>query len=81
VADTLHSRAVGRASELLGGPEKLASRLGVSHLMIGAWMASGGVPMPRRVFLKLVDIILSGDSKAPDTASKSADKPAGDAPS
>jgi hypothetical protein len=56
VANTLYSRVVTRASEALGGPRNLADRIGVSTLMVRAWM-SGSLLPPPRYFFKVVDIL------------------------
>jgi DNA-binding transcriptional regulator YdaS (Cro superfamily) len=53
---TLHSRAVLRACQLVGGIEELASRIGVSRLMVRAWSCGAVVPGTRH-FLKIVDVI------------------------
>jgi hypothetical protein len=54
--DTLHSRAVTRACELLGNTETLAERLGVSVRIVSAWM-TGRLAPPPRYFFKVVDIL------------------------
>jgi hypothetical protein len=53
---TLHTRVVRRACELLGGPEPLAERLGLSTVMVRAWLA-GKLSPPPRVFFRIVDIL------------------------
>ena len=57
--DTLRSRAVAKAVQVLGGEEALAARLGLTPGTIRLLVA-GRVPVPQQVFLKVVDII-SGD--------------------
>jgi hypothetical protein len=54
--NTLHSRVVTRACEALGGPAKLAERIGVSGIMIRAWMTGALLPPPRH-FFSIVDIL------------------------
>ena len=66
---TVHSRAVLRAAELLGGREKLARILRVPKAEIDKWI-SGEAKPPREVFLRVVDLILDETSPAsgPDDA-------------
>jgi DNA-binding transcriptional regulator YdaS (Cro superfamily) len=66
--DTLRSRAVAKAVQVLGGEEALAARLGLTPGTIKLLMA-GRVPVPQQVFLKVVDII-SGDDWPPNGNSK-----------
>lgn len=70
VAATVYSRALLRATELLGGREKLARVLRVPVAEIDKWIAGAAKP-PREVFLRVVDLILdetgpSVDSDAQD---------------
>lgn len=58
--DSVYSRAVLRACQLLGGPEQVAVRVGVSRLLIQAFL-KGSVQPPQDVFLKLVDILMAAD--------------------
>ena len=58
----LYSGAVLRACQLLGGPEEVARRLGVSRLLIMAILKDSLVPPPA-VFLKLVDILMSAEAR------------------
>ncbi|OGA55565.1 MAG: hypothetical protein A3G81_13745 [Betaproteobacteria bacterium RIFCSPLOWO2_12_FULL_65_14] len=50
-----------RACQLLGGPEEVARRAGVSSLLIKAILKDSLVPPPS-VFLKIVDILLSAEA-------------------
>jgi hypothetical protein len=59
----VYSGAVLRACQILGGPDEVARRTGVSCLLIHAILRDAFVPPPS-VFLKIVDIVMSGD--APD---------------
>lgn len=56
MAKTVQSRAVERAAELLGGPEQLAARLGLSTGMVRAWIA-GAVSPPDSHLLQVLDIL------------------------
>jgi DNA-binding transcriptional regulator YdaS (Cro superfamily) len=56
LANTLHSRVVTRVCEALGGPEKLADRIGVSTILVRAWMAGALLPPPSS-FFRIVDIL------------------------
>ena len=62
VEKTLQSRVVERAAELLGGPQELATRLGVSQPMVRAWM-SGFVRPPDSHFFRLVDLLGESDDR------------------
>jgi len=59
--NTVYSGAVLRACQLLGGPEEVARRAGVSSLLIKAILKDSLVPPPS-VFLKIVDILLSAEA-------------------
>jgi hypothetical protein len=56
----VHTAAVRRASEILGGPSKLRKYLGVSAIALGVWIA-GSEPPPTDIFLKAVDVIVESD--------------------
>jgi hypothetical protein len=56
LADTLHTRVVRRACDLLGGPEALAERLSVALVIVRAW-TTGKLAPPPRVFFRIVDIL------------------------
>ena len=59
--NTVYSGAVLRACQLLGGPDEVARRTGVSRLMIKAILKDSLVPPPS-VFLKIVDILMSAEA-------------------
>jgi hypothetical protein len=60
VADTLHARFVRRASELLGGHDVLAERLGVSEVLVRMWLG-GKLGLPQRVFFEVIDLLEEAD--------------------
>lgn len=64
VPNTLYSRVVARACELLGGPEALATRIGVSALMVRAWM-TGALRPPTGYFFKVIDILNEAEPDSP----------------
>ena len=66
VSVTVYSRALLRATELVGGRDKLASVLTVPREHIDKWI-SGDANPPREVFLRVVDLIL--DETAPANGS------------
>lgn len=71
VTSSIHSRAVAKAAELLGGRAELARVLEVAHADVERWITTDEKP-PREVFLRVVDIILdetagSGPGDAPET--------------
>jgi hypothetical protein len=51
---------MGRAMEIAGGAAALASRLGVEPRLMKLW-GDGRYPIPERVFLILVDLVLEDD--------------------
>ena len=51
----IHTRALKRAAEILGGDEQLRLYLGASEVDFSSW--NGMQELPRNVFLRLVDII------------------------
>lgn len=53
----VHSRAVRKAAELLGGRDRLAKALDVPQEEIEKWI-SGKVTPPHEPFLRVVDIIV-----------------------
>jgi hypothetical protein len=53
----LHSRLLRKAAELHGGARALGYALQVPAPNLARWMA-GLEPMPRPVFLKVVDLVL-----------------------
>jgi hypothetical protein len=72
----VYSRALLRASELVGGRDKLARVLSVPRPEIDKWIAGEAKP-PREVFLRVVDLIL--DETAPATGSDAQEPPPRDA--
>jgi hypothetical protein len=63
VGQSVYSRAILRACQLLGGPEQLAVRVGVSRLMVRALLKGFLVPPPS-LFLKVVDILMAAEGYA-----------------
>jgi hypothetical protein len=57
---TVHSRALQRAAELLGGTEALGVYLGVTPTKLGIWMR-GSIAPPGDVFVRVVDLLLEHD--------------------
>jgi hypothetical protein len=55
---------VARACEAVGGPEKLADRLGVSRIITRAWMTGSLVP-PASYFFRIVDILHEAEPASP----------------
>ena len=51
----IHRRALRRAAEILGGNEQLRLHLGVTENDFATWREAQ--ELPRKVFLRLVDII------------------------
>ena len=51
----IHTRALRRAAEILGGNEQLRVHLGASEVNFSSW--SGQLELPKNIFLRLVDII------------------------
>jgi transcriptional regulator with XRE-family HTH domain len=60
VGQSVYSRALLRACQILGGPDQLAVRVGVSRLMIRALM-KGSVNPSQQIFLKVIDILMAAD--------------------
>ena len=60
IAASVQSQAVFRACQLLGGPEQLAARIGVSRLLVKA-ILKGSLPTSHQLFLKVVDILAAAD--------------------
>ena len=58
---TIHSRTVQRAAEILGGSVALKRHLGVPMTRVSLWM-HGNAPVPTDIFLRCVDIVLAADS-------------------
>lgn len=68
VGHSVYSRAILRACQLLGGPDQLAVRVGVSRLMIRALM-KGSLAPSQKIFLKVIDILMAADGYQPYEAS------------
>ena len=65
MAVSVYSRTVQRATELLGGRDRLARRLRVPKADIDRWIADEAKP-PRDIFLRIVDLILDDTGPAHD---------------
>jgi hypothetical protein len=57
VATSIHSRALQKAAELLGGQARLCRHLQVPSEVLQAWIEDRAVP-PQALFLRVVDVIL-----------------------
>ena len=55
----IHQRALRRAAKILGGEEQVRTYLGASEVELSAWAGEG--ELPRKVFLRLVDLITEED--------------------
>ena len=55
----IHTRALKRAAEILGGEDKLMIFLGASEVDYSSWMSQH--ELPRNIFLRLVDLITDDD--------------------
>ena len=51
----IHTRALRRAAQILGGEEQLRLHLGATETDFSSWR--GLQELPRNIFLRLVDII------------------------
>ena len=60
VKQTVHTRALQRAAEILGSTQALRACLDVSQAQLAMWMR-GQAPLPADVFLQLVDVLLVRD--------------------
>ena len=60
MASRVHTQALRRAADILGGPVQLRGYLKVSALVLTLWM-SGATATPNDVFLKVVDLIVESD--------------------
>ena len=72
MASSIYSRALQRASELMGGRDELAKFLDVPAADLHKWI-SGGARPPQSVFLRVVDYII--DETSPPENGDSADAP------
>jgi len=59
VLHDIHTRALKRASEILGGEDKLMIFLGANEVDYSAWVNQH--ELPRNIFLRLVDLITDDD--------------------
>jgi len=59
VLHDIHTRALKRATEILGGEDKLRTYLGASEIDYSSWISEK--ELPRNIFLRLVDIITDED--------------------
>jgi hypothetical protein len=59
VLHDIHTRALKRATEILGGEDKLRIFLGATELDFSAWLNEK--ELPRNIFLRLVDVITDED--------------------
>jgi hypothetical protein len=57
VAASVHSRALRKAAEILGGRAKLARYLRVPEAELQKWLEDQGKP-PTAIFLRAVDLIV-----------------------
>jgi len=55
VLHDIHTRALRRAAQILGGDERLRAHLGASETDFSSWTSQK--ELPRNIFLRLVDII------------------------
>jgi hypothetical protein len=60
VVDQLHALMLRRAAEAIGGEERLAVQLGVSHAHLVPWM-QGIAALPFQIFDALLDILLDDE--------------------
>jgi len=55
VLHDIHTRALRRAAQILGGEDNLRTHLGATEIDYSSWL--GQKELPRNIFLRLVDII------------------------
>lgn len=65
----IHSRALRRAAEILGGEERLRTFLGATEVDYTSWISQK--ELPRNIFLRLVDVITDEDVRRVAGAAKS----------
>ena len=63
----IHTRALKRAAQILGGEEQLRAYLGATELDFRAWTSEK--ELPRNIFLRLVDIITEEEVRSVKTYS------------
>ena len=68
----MHAKALHRAAEILGGPDKLRDYLGVPASLLDIWMTGVARP-PVDVFLRTVDVV-SGTLDAPQRARRARER-------
>ena len=51
----IHTRALRRAAQILGGQDELRAHLGATEFDFSSWLNQK--ELPRNIFLRLVDII------------------------
>ena len=78
VSASVYSRAVRKATELLGGREKLSKVLQVPGAEIDKWIADQAKP-PREIFLRIVDLILDETGPSGDAGDAQEAPPSRDA--
>lgn len=64
----IHERALRRAAKILGGEEQVRTYLGASEGELSAWAGQG--ELPRKVFLRLVDLITEEDVRSVTAVSR-----------
>ena len=64
----IHERALRRAAKILGGEEQLRTYLGASEVDLSAWAGQG--ELPRKVFLRLVDLITEEEVRTVQAVSR-----------
>lgn len=74
---TVHSRALRRAAEILGGTRELRDYLRVPAEDLARWLRGEGTP-PAGIFFRVVDLIVEGAQ--PSATAPSAPTPEGDRP-
>jgi len=79
VAYSLHIELLRKAAELLGGSARLGRELQVPARNLGRWM-TGLEPMPRPMFLKVVDLIIALTSEPAEAPAAPKAQRASDAP-
>jgi hypothetical protein len=68
VLHDIHERALRRAAKILGGEEQLRTYLGASEVDLSAWAGQG--ELPRKVFLRLVDLITEEEVRTVQAVSR-----------
>jgi hypothetical protein len=68
VLHDIHQRALKRAVKILGGDEQLRTYLGASEVELTTWTGQG--ELPRKIFLRLVDLITEEDVRTVQAVSR-----------